>query len=92
MNNKNDPRRAGTELSRISFTGSEHAHTNHTLAGTGGLPTFIDASENFSSDSEVEEDSFLSQLRSRGKNATLLGDDTWYGFFQLPCLEDREKT
>ncbi|GMR53087.1 hypothetical protein PMAYCL1PPCAC_23282, partial [Pristionchus mayeri] len=49
--------------------------------GTGGLPTFIDASDNFNSDAAVEEDNLLSQLVASGRNATLLGDETWLSLY-----------
>ncbi|GMT28146.1 hypothetical protein PFISCL1PPCAC_19443 [Pristionchus fissidentatus] len=49
--------------------------------GTGGLPTFIDASDNFNSDAAVEEDNILSQLTASGRNATLLGDETWLSLY-----------
>ncbi|GMT00212.1 hypothetical protein PENTCL1PPCAC_22386 [Pristionchus entomophagus] len=49
--------------------------------GTGGLPTFIDASDNFNSDAAVEEDNIISQLVASGRNATLLGDDTWLSLY-----------
>ncbi|PAV62515.1 hypothetical protein WR25_00145 [Diploscapter pachys] len=48
---------------------------------TGNLPTFIDASDNFSPDAVVHEDSIIFQARSLGKNITLLGDDTWLSLY-----------
>lgn len=49
---------------------------------TGNIPTFIEAGENFGA-SEIMEDNFVDQLISRGKNATFLGDDTWFLFKTL---------
>uniref|UniRef100_A0A0N5AMA1 GPI ethanolamine phosphate transferase 3 n=1 Tax=Syphacia muris TaxID=451379 RepID=A0A0N5AMA1_9BILA len=47
---------------------------------TGSLPTFIDMASNFAS-SEIQEDNWVDQAISRGRNITFLGDDTWVSLF-----------
>ncbi|KAI9140910.1 hypothetical protein BKA69DRAFT_1125277 [Paraphysoderma sedebokerense] len=47
---------------------------------TGTLPTFIDMSSNFASES-LTEDSLLYQLNRHNKRVTFLGDDTWIRLF-----------
>jgi len=47
---------------------------------TGSLPTFIDASSNFGTN-EIDEDNILSQIRAKGKNVVLMGDDVWTSLF-----------
>ncbi|KAK9480459.1 hypothetical protein V1514DRAFT_325477 [Lipomyces japonicus] len=56
---------------------------------TGSLPTFIDAGSNFAGKT-VEEDSWLAQLRNKGKKIAFTGDDTWTHLF--PNLTDSELT
>ncbi|CAK5090135.1 unnamed protein product [Meloidogyne enterolobii] len=50
---------------------------------TGSVPAFIEAGDNFDG-TKISEDNILDQLLTRGKNATLLGDETW-----LQLLPDR---
>lgn len=47
---------------------------------TGSLPTFIDLGSNFAS-TEINEDNVIDQLRSKGKKAVFMGDDTWIGLY-----------
>ncbi|KAK3927529.1 GPI ethanolamine phosphate transferase 3 [Frankliniella fusca] len=47
---------------------------------TGSLPTFIDIGSNFAS-TEINEDNLIDQLRSKGKKAVFMGDDTWVGLY-----------
>lgn len=47
---------------------------------TGGLPTFIDISNNFNS-YEILEDSLIRQVNKNGRNITFMGDDTWLGLY-----------
>jgi phosphatidylinositol glycan class O len=44
---------------------------------TGSVPAFIEAGDNFGG-TEITEDNIVDQLVARGRNATLLGDETWY--------------
>ncbi|CAJ0963832.1 unnamed protein product, partial [Mesorhabditis belari] len=48
---------------------------------TGTLPTFIDVSDNFSPNANINEDNIIDQLISKGLNATLIGDDTWVSLY-----------
>uniref|UniRef100_A0A914KL82 GPI ethanolamine phosphate transferase 3 n=1 Tax=Meloidogyne incognita TaxID=6306 RepID=A0A914KL82_MELIC len=50
---------------------------------TGSVPAFIEAGDNFDG-TKISEDNILDQLLTSGKNATLLGDETW-----LQLLPDR---
>ncbi|KAL7074160.1 hypothetical protein ACQ4LE_006310 [Meloidogyne hapla] len=43
---------------------------------TGSVPAFIEAGDNFDG-TKISEDNILDQLLASGKNATLLGDETW---------------
>ncbi|VDK44489.1 unnamed protein product [Anisakis simplex] len=47
---------------------------------TGSLPTFIDIGANFAS-TAVQEDNWVDQIVSSGRNITFLGDDTWTALF-----------
>lgn len=47
---------------------------------TGGLPTFIDISNNFNS-YEILEDNLIYQSRKNSRNVTFMGDDTWLGLY-----------
>ncbi|KAH3665446.1 hypothetical protein OGAPHI_003630 [Ogataea philodendri] len=47
---------------------------------TGSLPTFVDAGSNFDGDT-IDEDNWVSQLHSFGKNVAFVGDDTWTALF-----------
>ena len=47
---------------------------------TGGLPTFIDISNNFNS-YEILEDNLIYQSRKNARNITFMGDDTWLGLY-----------
>ena len=41
------------------------------------MPAFIEAGDNFDG-TKISEDNILDQLLTSGKNATLLGDETWF--------------
>lgn len=43
---------------------------------TGSVPAFIEAGDNFGG-IEIGEDNLVDQLVGRGRNVTLLGDETW---------------
>lgn len=60
------------------FTADPPTTTMQRLKGltTGGLPTFIDFSDNFSSE-DIREDNWLEQLRRAGRRAVHMGDDMW---------------
>jgi phosphatidylinositol glycan class O len=47
---------------------------------TGGIPTFLEAKNNFDS-SELSEDNLILQLRDNGRGAVFMGDDTWAKLF-----------
>ena len=47
---------------------------------TGGIPTFLEAKNNFDS-SELSEDNLVLQLRDNGRGAVFMGDDTWAKLF-----------
>lgn len=47
---------------------------------TGGMPTFIDAIDNFNSDA-IREDTWVRQLSRAGKRVVFMGDDTWTSLF-----------
>jgi len=47
---------------------------------TGGIPTFLEAKNNFDS-AELSEDNLLLQLRDNGRGAVFMGDDTWAKLF-----------
>ena len=47
---------------------------------TGGLPTFIDISNNFNS-YEILEDNLIYQSKKNARNITFMGDDTWLGLY-----------
>ena len=47
---------------------------------TGGLPTFIDISNNFNS-YEILEDNLIHQAKKNARNVTFMGDDTWLGLY-----------
>jgi hypothetical protein len=47
---------------------------------TGGIPTFLEAKNNFDS-SELSEDNLISQLRDNGRGTIFMGDDTWAKLF-----------
>lgn len=47
---------------------------------TGGLPTFIDISNNFNS-YEILEDNLIYQSKTNSRNITFMGDDTWLGLY-----------
>lgn len=59
-----------------------HFHVLQRLKGltTGGMPTFIDAIDNFNSDA-IREDSWVRQLSRMGKKVVFMGDDTWVSLF-----------
>jgi phosphatidylinositol glycan class O len=44
---------------------------------TGGMPTFIDASDNFDPSQSIKEDNWVWQLVQNGKRIVFMGDDTW---------------
>jgi hypothetical protein len=47
---------------------------------TGGIPTFLEAKNNFDS-SELSEDNLIGQLRDNGRGTIFMGDDTWAKLF-----------
>ncbi|KAI0464409.1 hypothetical protein LJB42_002023 [Komagataella kurtzmanii] len=47
---------------------------------TGSLPTFVDAGSNFDGDT-IDEDNWVSQLKSHNRNVAFVGDDTWTAMF-----------
>lgn len=48
---------------------------------TGSLPTFIDAGSNFAG-TEIQEDTWVSQLSGFNKSIGFVGDDTWMALFE----------
>ncbi|OUS45012.1 glycosylphosphatidylinositol anchor synthesis protein [Ostreococcus tauri] len=47
---------------------------------TGGLPTFVDASDSFGG-TTLREDNLIVSMTSRGKRLAISGDDTWLELF-----------
>lgn len=47
---------------------------------TGGIPTFLEAKNNFDS-SELSEDNLIRQMRDNGRGVVFMGDDTWVKLF-----------
>jgi phosphatidylinositol glycan class O len=47
---------------------------------TGGIPTFLEAKNNFDS-SELSEDNLIAQMRDNGRGVVFMGDDTWAKLF-----------
>ncbi len=48
---------------------------------TGGLPTFIDFKDNFGTNTYIEEDNLILQMKNQGKKIVFMGDDTWTTLF-----------
>lgn len=63
---------------------------------TGSTPNFLDAilnvAEDDSSSNLNEQDSWLSQLSSRGKTIRFFGDDTWLKLFPLETFQQYDGT
>lgn len=66
----------------VKFMADPPTTTLQRLKGltTGSLPTFIDAGSNFAG-SAINEDNWISQLKSQGRRFTFMGDDTWTALF-----------
>lgn len=47
---------------------------------TGGLPTFIDIKDDFTSE-EIQEDNVIAQAIRHGRRVVFMGDDTWGNLF-----------
>ena len=68
----------------FKFIADAPTTTQQRLKGllTGGLPTFIDASDSFGGTS-LREDNVIEQLRGRGMRMAISGDDTWGELFDV---------
>eukprot|EP01117_Protostelium_nocturnum_P009488 TRINITY_DN3383_c0_g1_i2.p1 TRINITY_DN3383_c0_g1~~TRINITY_DN3383_c0_g1_i2.p1 ORF type:complete len:927 (+),score=262.12 TRINITY_DN3383_c0_g1_i2:91-2871(+) len=55
---------------------------------TGGMPTFIDISQNFGGN-EIKEDNFIFQLKRNGNKISFLGDDTWISLYPNAFLPNQ---
>ena len=66
----------------MKFVADPPTTTMQRLKGltTGGLPTFIDAGENFAG-SAITEDNFIAQMVTQRKKITFMGDDTWLSLY-----------
>jgi hypothetical protein len=71
-----------SRLVSLQFRSDPPTTTAQRLKGmtTGSLPTFIDVSRNFGSNS-IGEDNWIDQLERAGKRVVVLGDDTWENLF-----------
>jgi len=71
-------------------TNKHKRQTNINRLTTGGMPTFIDVSENFMS-SEITEDNLISQFVLNGKKMAFMGDDTWESLYDRNEERKRKK-
>lgn len=66
----------------FKFIADAPTTTQQRLKGllTGGLPTFVDASDSFGG-TTLREDNLIVSMTSRGKRLAISGDDTWLELF-----------
>ncbi|KAL6058819.1 mannose-ethanolamine phosphotransferase gpi13 [Balamuthia mandrillaris] len=57
---------------------------------TGGIPTFLEAAQNFASSAIWPEDNLIHQLRANGRRLIFMGDDTWTLLFPPRSAEEEE--
>eukprot|EP01125_Pyxidicula_operculata_P002515 TRINITY_DN1237_c0_g1_i1.p1 TRINITY_DN1237_c0_g1~~TRINITY_DN1237_c0_g1_i1.p1 ORF type:complete len:909 (-),score=84.20 TRINITY_DN1237_c0_g1_i1:860-3586(-) len=50
---------------------------------TGGMPTFIDAADNFDPSQSISEDSWIYQMANNGLKVIFMGDDTWTQLYPI---------